>query len=84
MDKIKELGFQVIYSRHVTTNSAIIIPKLKAGFVISAMELSDKFGVSVPFFGYPTQLNKTPVEIYYQDEYNKSQRLQTLWLISKF
>lgn len=42
-----EKGFQVIYSRHNATNNSVIIPKLKAGFVISSLEISDIFGVLV-------------------------------------
>jgi ribosomal protein S18 acetylase RimI-like enzyme len=45
--RVKKHGFQVVSSRHVTTNNSIIIPKLKAGFVITAMELSDRFGTLV-------------------------------------
>lgn len=41
---ITEKGFQKIYSRHSMTNNAVIIPKLKAGFVITGTELSDAFG----------------------------------------
>jgi GNAT superfamily N-acetyltransferase len=40
-------GFQVVYSRHVATNNQILVPKLKAGFVITGVELSDAFGVLV-------------------------------------
>lgn len=40
-------GFQIVYSRHVATNSAILIPKLKAGFLMTSFELSDIFGVLV-------------------------------------
>jgi hypothetical protein len=42
-----EQGFQLITSRHIATNSAILIPKLKAGFVITGFELSDTFGMMV-------------------------------------
>lgn len=41
------LGFQVISSRHNTTNNAVIIPKLKQGFVITALETTDIFGTLV-------------------------------------
>ncbi|MCJ8345314.1 GNAT family N-acetyltransferase, partial [bacterium] len=41
---LSEKGFQVIFSRHCATNNAVIIPKLKAGFLISKMEINDKFG----------------------------------------
>ena len=42
-----KLGFQVIYSKHVATNNAVLIPKLKAGFTISSFEVSDQYGVLV-------------------------------------
>jgi hypothetical protein len=45
-------GFQLIYSRHNVTNNAVIIPKLKAGFVISKIELDDRFGVLVHLHYY--------------------------------
>lgn len=44
---LTQKGFQIIYSRHNATNNSVIIPKLKAGFIISSMELSDIFGVLV-------------------------------------
>jgi RimJ/RimL family protein N-acetyltransferase len=46
-DHLTELGFQVISSKHHTTNNRVIIPKLKIGFVITGMEVSDKFGTMV-------------------------------------
>lgn len=47
LDRVEKMGFQVVLSRHTTTNNSIIIPKLKAGFVITAMEISDRFGTLV-------------------------------------
>jgi ribosomal protein S18 acetylase RimI-like enzyme len=47
IERVKELGFQIILSRHTTTNNDIIIPKLKAGFIITAIEISDRFGTLV-------------------------------------
>ncbi len=47
LKRTKELGFQILLSRHVTTNNSIIVAKLKAGFVISALEVSDRFGTLV-------------------------------------
>lgn len=47
LDRAEKMGFQVVLSRHTTTNNSIIIPKLKAGFVISALEVSDRFGTLV-------------------------------------
>jgi hypothetical protein len=45
-------GFQLIYSRHCATNNAVIIPKLKAGFIISKMEIDDRFGVLIHLHYY--------------------------------
>jgi len=47
LNKIKNKGFQIVLSRHIATNNSIIIPKLKAGFVITGLELSDRFGTLV-------------------------------------
>ncbi len=51
MGKVVELvtkqGFQLITSSHIATNSAIIVSKLKAGFIITGFELSDMFGLMV-------------------------------------
>jgi hypothetical protein len=44
---VLQLGFQEITSKHNTTNNAVIVPKLKQGFVISSLEVSDVFGVLV-------------------------------------
>jgi L-amino acid N-acyltransferase YncA len=50
-----ELGFQNILSRHNATNNAVIIPKLKAGFVMTGLEISDVFGtlVHLEYFANP-------------------------------
>lgn len=47
LDRAEKMGFQIVLSRHSTTNNSIIIPKLKAGFVITALEVSDRFGTLV-------------------------------------
>ena len=47
LDRVSEKGFQVVCSRHTATNNAVLIPKLRAGFVITGMELSDTFGTLV-------------------------------------
>lgn len=47
MKRVKDQGFQIIYSRHNTTNNSIIIPKLKAGFKITTLEVSERFGTLV-------------------------------------
>jgi GNAT superfamily N-acetyltransferase len=40
-------GFQHVKSRHKAANNEVIVPKLKAGFIISGMEISDRFGTLV-------------------------------------
>jgi hypothetical protein len=37
-------GFQIISSKHHLTNNPVLIPKLKAGFIITGIDLSDKHG----------------------------------------
>lgn len=54
-------GFQVIYSSHIATNNAIIIPKLKAGFVITSMEVKERFGTRIKLSYYTSQLRKKVV-----------------------
>lgn len=39
-----EEGFQKIYGTHCATNNAVLVPKLKLGFIFSKVELSDMFG----------------------------------------
>ena len=43
----KAEGFQILHSRHTATNNSVLIPKLKAGFIISSMEISDPFGTLI-------------------------------------
>lgn len=54
---LKDKGFQRIYSRHTTTNNQVIIPKLKAGFFVSGMELNDHFGslVHLTYYVHPVR-----------------------------
>jgi hypothetical protein len=47
LENLKGEGFQLAYSRHEATNNQVIVPKLKAGFVISGLEISDVFGLLV-------------------------------------
>jgi GNAT superfamily N-acetyltransferase len=43
----QEKGFQTVYSRHHASNNAVIVPKLKAGFLITGFEISDLHGLLV-------------------------------------
>jgi RimJ/RimL family protein N-acetyltransferase len=44
VEHLKALGVQRIFSRHSMDNNAVIIPKLKAGFVITGIEVDEQFG----------------------------------------
>jgi GNAT superfamily N-acetyltransferase len=47
LSALQREGFQIVYSRHVATHNQVLVPKLKAGFVITGIEVSDVFGVLV-------------------------------------
>lgn len=44
---LREKGFQKLTSSHIVTNNHVIVAKLKAGFIISGFEISDRFGLFV-------------------------------------
>jgi len=50
--RVKERGYQKVNSKHAATNNAVIIPKLKAGFLINGIEINEKFGVLVKLTYY--------------------------------
>lgn len=50
--KAQEDGFQEITSKHHPDNNAVIIPKLKAGFVIQGFEINPRFGMLVNLICY--------------------------------
>jgi ribosomal protein S18 acetylase RimI-like enzyme len=45
--RAQKQGYTQIYSRHILTNNAIIIAKLKAGFKMTGFELNVRFGTMV-------------------------------------
>jgi len=55
---LSQKGFQLIYSRHSATNNAVLIPKLKAGFIISKMEIDDRFGVLIHLHFYTNKIRR--------------------------
>jgi hypothetical protein len=55
---LSKKGFQLIYSRHCATNNAVIIPKLKAGFIISKMEIDDRFGILIHLHYYTNAMRR--------------------------
>lgn len=42
-ERLHSEGFQVLTSNHHPNNAAVLIPKLKAGFVISGMQMHERF-----------------------------------------
>jgi len=44
---VREVGFRQIHSRHHADNNAVLVSKLKAGFVISGFEISPRDGVLI-------------------------------------
>lgn len=63
VERIKEMGFQYIYSRHKLTNNDVIIPKLKFGFNIVGMEVNDMFGNLVQLGYYTNPKRQELLEI---------------------
>jgi len=51
----KGMDFPQVSSRHVATNNAVLIAKLKLGFVVTGMELSETFGtlLQLTYFHHP-------------------------------
>lgn len=62
LSTIEQKGFQVVCSRHHASNNAVIVPKLKAGFIISGFELSDKYGVLVHLSYYFNPLRRKAMQ----------------------
>jgi len=44
---VREAGFREIHSRHRADNNAVLVPKLKAGFVITGFEIAPRDGILV-------------------------------------
>ena len=62
LDIVRQEGFQMVASRHKVTNNAILVPKLKAGFIISSFELSDVFGLLVHLTYYFNEVRRKVVD----------------------
>jgi hypothetical protein len=58
-----EMGFQEISSKHNNTNNAVIVPKLKQGFVVSSLEISDIFGVLVVLKYFANERHRTVSDV---------------------
>ena len=75
-----ELGFQVVISRHVAANNPVIIAKLKLGFKVTGMELSEIHGnlICLTYFN-----NKHREEAYeVRSGYKKTQKNSILSIFS--
>jgi len=63
IEEVQAVGFQIIESRHTATNNPVIIPKLKCGFIISGMEISDVFGTLVHLRYYTNPVRRHLMDI---------------------
>jgi ribosomal protein S18 acetylase RimI-like enzyme len=52
VEKATQDGFMEITSKHHADNNAVLIPKLKAGFVIKGFEINPRFGLMVNLVRY--------------------------------
>ena len=62
LEAIVEAGFQCVTSNHHPSNNAVIIPKLKLGFWISGMRITDAFGTIVSLTWFPHQVRRDAFE----------------------
>jgi ribosomal protein S18 acetylase RimI-like enzyme len=46
-DEAAQRGCHTVYSKHIATNNAVLIAKLRLGFVITGMEFSEELGLLV-------------------------------------
>ncbi len=78
LELLTKKGFQLIYSKHNATNNAVIIPKLKAGFVISNMGIDDKFGVLIHLHFY-TNNDRRKIMDYRSGQMKPDQRIKDIF-----
>lgn len=60
---VRAEGFQLVESRHTASNNRVIIPKLKAGFVLSGFEVSDQFGTLVWLRYYFNETRRRMIDV---------------------
>jgi GNAT superfamily N-acetyltransferase len=63
IEKVSKDGFQEITSKHHCSNNAVLIPKLKKGFLISGTEINTRFGLMISLTYFP---NKNVENIFHQ------------------
>ena len=61
---LKDKGFQVVYSRHKSSNNNVIVPKLQAGFFISKMEIDINFGILVHLSYFFNEKNRKALQFW--------------------
>jgi GNAT superfamily N-acetyltransferase len=59
LDRVFAAGYGVVSSRHHPSNAAVLIAKLKCGFVISGMFVDPAFGTLVELSCFSTSLSRT-------------------------
>ncbi len=81
LDIVRGEGFQIVTSGHNATNNRIIVPKLKAGFVITGLELSAEFGtvVKLTYFFNPLRRHALDVRA---GEAVPNEKLRQYWPLS--
>ncbi|MBU3679588.1 MAG: GNAT family N-acetyltransferase [Candidatus Kapabacteria bacterium] len=52
LEHAQALGFQLVTSKHYASNNAVLVPKLKSGFIITSLALDDKYGLMVHLTKY--------------------------------
>jgi len=62
LELLQEAGFQRVISYHQATNNSIIIPKLKAGFLITGFELSDEYGLLIKLTYYFNETRRKAID----------------------
>jgi|688.fasta_scaffold62906_2 RimJ/RimL family protein N-acetyltransferase len=58
-------GYQRIVSTHHASNNAVIIPKLKAGFIITGLHINEKYGamITLAYYVYEGRLRSAQERI---------------------
>lgn len=59
VDRVFAAGYTTVTSRHHPNNVAVLIPKLKCGFVISGLFVDPSYGTLVELSRYATPLQRT-------------------------
>lgn len=63
LEIVSNKGFQKISSNHHPTNNSVIIAKLKAGFVITGMEMDDGFGMLIQLTYFTNPLRREVIDV---------------------